>query len=303
VVTAAAKGAGWQTIPALPLTRPVPSLLTTARQIPAKPIEHVDLGAGQDLQIPYNWRSGVQWRSPAGHKGERQTWCSSSITFATAAAITQPAFYPYIIDVPYSCDWVYEDADYRQDAVDQLDAVTPWHVSNELWTGTAEPLNKNLQTSATDVSAASAVHPVTALGTLLEAYSDCSQAGGAVIHCPLSTIVSLLHAGLVKQQGDLYFGPGGCLVSSGPGYPTAATGTGPGGANAGTGNVWMYITGPIEYALGDIEITPDGGEAHYDQRRNRYEVVAQRLAIHRFDPVCVYACKTFTPSPGQGYEP
>lgn len=317
---AATKGAGFEPVLAIPAPAPVPSLLTSARNRTGDDFG-VDRGAsikmpdGSTRPAPPAWANGISWRSTQSLVQYGRKFCGSS-TLTAAPGLDKPAFYPYMLYTPYSCDWVLptpvadEEGDgvsyvesYRADVIAAEQAMTAWSMSRELWMGTLEPLNPSLVNTAVDESAASAVHPETALGTLLEAYSDCTQEGGAVIHAPLAALVALVRSGIVKQQGDVYYGPAGSIVSPGPGYPHQATGSGPAGADAGAGNEWIYVTGPVEYALGDIVVYPDGDEAFYNHRENRYEVTAQRMVIHRFDTHCVFAVKAYIPSPGQGETP
>lgn len=269
---------------------PSVTLLQAARRLPAGTV----------------WQSGITWRSAACATAQRVAYCNDEDGAALNAApdITQPAFFPYQIVVPYACDWILpgQEAEYRADAEAQAEAATAWNVARELWTGETEADNPSLMSVASDASAAGAVHPTTALGLLLEAYEDCGQAGGALVHAPTQALVSLLHSGVVKQNGDVIYGPNGSIVSSGPGYPGAGD-FGPGGGASGDGNEWVYVSGPVEYELGAIEVVPDDAHAHFDRRRNRYEVWAQRSAIHRFDPCCVFAVKTYVPSPTQGEAP
>lgn len=285
------KGPGFQPIAATRPVRPAVSLLTSARRLVGE------------------WHSGVSWRDPSPLVGYRRAYCNTD-TAEDAAEITQPQFYPYTVYVPYACDWVVDDADYRADATAAADAITPWHMARELWTGATESANPSLQSEAASLAGiGTAVHPITALGQLLEAYEDCSQTGGAgadgaLIHAPTQAVVALMAHGVVKQVGDVYYGPGGCIVSPGPGYPTDATGTGPSGhADAGSGNVFMYVTGPVRYQHDDVGVPLTDQEAHFDRRRNRYEITAQRMAIAIFDPSCVFATKAYIPSPTQGETP
>lgn len=310
------KGPGFEPVLAIPGLAPVPSILTSAKN---RTRDNFGV-ASRSVKLPDDstrtvpaWTSGISWRSTQSLVQYGRAYCGDA-TLEVPPGLDKPEFYPYMLYVPYSCDWVLPSTrtvegetitvdSYEADATDSEDAMTAWSMSRELWTGAIESQNPSLQNTAVDESASSAVHPVTALGTLLEAYSDCTQEGGAVIHAPLSAITSLLANYAIRQQGDVYYGPGGSIVSPGPGYPSDATGTGPDSADdpdAGTGNVWMYVTGPVEYALGDIVVYPEGGEAFYNHRENRYEVTAQRLVIHRFDTHCVFAVRTYIPSPAQG---
>lgn len=281
------KGPGFQPIAGIAPSSPQVSLLSVSRRLPA----------GTD------WLSGISWRSSAPLVGHRRAFCDSDTDNEDAAALTQPKFYPYTVYVPYACDWVTDPEQYRAEAIAAGEAVTAWNMARELWTAETDTDNPSLMSSASDVSAAGAVHPVTAVGTLLEAYENCAQSGGAVLHIPTAAVVSLIAHGVVKQNGDIYYGPNGSVVSPGPGYPTDASGTGPAAADAGAGNVWSYVTGPVEFDTTPVEVPLTNDEAYFDRRRNRYEVTAQRMVIHRFDPTCVFAVKTYVPSPGQGETP
>lgn len=292
------KGAGFQPISGIKPTPPPVSLLTAATRLPASVV----------------WKSGVRWRGAACVPGYRWPYCGKAEDRHAAKTISKPAFYPYMIYVPYQCDEVLEEPQttvdgetitvdsYIADAQAEAEAVTPFHVSQELWTGAIEALNPSLESVAADLGG-SAAHPVVALGQLLDAYALSDAQGGSVpiVHAPWSVVVSLMGHGLVNQVGDVYYGPG-CLISPGPGYPAGGL-SGPAAADAGAGNVWTYISGPVEYALGPIEVTPTGPNAHFDRRTNLFRVWAQRMAIHRFDTGCIFAKKTFLPAPSADEAP
>lgn len=286
----ATKGAGFAPIDPIAPVKPSLSILSVSRTLVGE------------------WRSGVTWRQglPCGDgeegPGFRRAYCGSG-DFETAADGVKPEFYPYDIYVPYDCDWVVEgdEAQYNESARLALDAVTAWHVSRELWLGDTEALNPSLVSEATDESANAPVHPVTAVGSLLEAWTGCTQMSGdgrrgPVIHAPAFAVTSLLANFTIRQEGDVYIGPMGSLLSPGPGYPTG-TGARPAGASDGDEDGWIYISGPVEVGLGDIRIDPDSNAAHRDRRGNQYRIWAQRQAIHRFDPCCVFAIAVYQPSP------
>lgn len=287
-----AKGPGFQPIPGIKPTPPAVSLLTAARPLPPGT----------------TWKSGVSWRGAACAPGYRWPYCGLSEDRHAAKAISKPQFYPYQIYVPYECDEALQETQqtvdgetisiesYRADAQAEAESVTPFHVSQELWTGTIEALNPSLESEATDLAGAAA-HPVVVLGQLLDAYYASDAQGGStpIVHATMSVVVSLMGHGLVNQVGDVFYGPG-CRISPGPGYPVGGL-SGPDGADAGAGNVWTYISGPVEYGLGPIEVTPDEPNAHFDRRTNLFRVWAQRMAIHRFDTGCIFAKKTYLPAP------
>lgn len=286
-------GPGVQPVAGITPKPPTPSLLTVARTLPAG----------------VNWHSGISWRSATCAPGYRYRYCGDGEK-EEPNRISKPQFFPYAIYVPYACDWVRPDNTneygYTDDAKAQLDAVTPWHMSRELWTGETDFYNPSLRSAAVDLSADAPVHPVTALGALLEAYFDCpadadddndtdlgSGSGTPIVHVPYSALISLIANHVVNQQGDYYVGPN-CFVSPGPGYPTGRDAA-PANANEGEGepDAWMYISGSIEYALGDITVLDDD----FDHRTNRYVAYPERWVIHRFDPCCVFAIGAYVPSP------
>lgn len=287
----ASKGAGFEPISGIAPVKPAAgSLLNVARTLQG------------------TWRSGVSWRRGVNcgvdgdGPGFRREFCGST-DLEDPLDLTIPEVFPYEIYVPYQCDWVPlgSEQPYIDDAKASLDAVTDWHVSRELWTGATEAENDSLQSVATDESATDPVHPVTAVGTLLEAWSDCTQQSGdgkrgPIVHVPAAFLTSLIANHVINQQGDVYYGPMGSLVSGGPGYPTG-TSARPTGVDAGEEDGWIYISGPVEYAVDVITVAPDREAAHHDSRTNAYRFWAQRWAISRFDPCCVFAVKVYQPSP------
>jgi hypothetical protein len=286
------KGAGFEPIPSIKPRQPTPSLLTVARGLPAG----------------FEWRTGISWRSAVCAPGFRWPFCPDAETVAAGKPdpneIIKPQFYPYTIGVNYACDWIrWDDTNeygYIDDAKAQCDAVTPWHMSRELWTGEIEPQNPSLISVAVDVSADVAVHPVTALGMLLEAYFNCpadgtdtgSGTGTPVVHVPYSVLGALIANHVVNQQGDFYVGPN-CFVSPGPGYPIGSDAAPANENDSLSADAWMYVSGPIEYAVDPVAVLDD----NFDRRTNRYQALAERRVIHRFDPCCVFAVGVYVPSP------
>jgi hypothetical protein len=216
-----------------------------------------------------------------------------------------------MIYTPLECDWTTTDSEQQlAEAASQLtDAHTAWGIARALWLGDGLPdvdEQPTLRRSAVDVSVSGPMDLDDACAALLSAYEQCTGGnGGATLHLP-SVLVPGALGGIAGggrvawPEGNVYRAAMGAVLSPGPGYPHGAStvgvdGFGPktGGADAATtykGNgldeAWVYVTGPVEYAVGPIDpmsLTPDAS------RTNRTEIIAERPAIVRFDPCCVFA--------------
>jgi len=288
-----AKGAGFEPIVGIAPVRGTASLLSVARALPP--------GA--------RWGSGIAWRPlvtcGAGDAGPayRREFCASGDMegLDDDTPTSRVAFYPYDVYLPYECDWVLPDGPEGEPAFTQaslaaLDAASAWHVSRELMVGDTEDENPSLVSTASDISEATPVHPVRAVGLLLDAWSACTQQSGdgrngPIIHAAPSVVTDLLAHGVVAQIGDVLHGPVGSLVSPGPGYPLAAV---PDDGEDGDEDAWVYISGPVEYALSAPEVAV--GDVLNNPRLNKYLDWALRQAIHRFDPCCVFAIAVQAPT-------
>lgn len=284
---------GQQPIGRIPVVAPVPSILTSARPLS----EDVD------------WLSGVAW-TPASCRVS-SLWPRCPVADSTKVAPV--AFGPkvntdmFMIYTPVDCDWA-TDETVRDVAVELTDVHTAFGIGRALWLGEGLPDlddQPSLRRSSTDVSVGAAMDLDDACALLLSQYEQCTGGnGGAVLHIPSVLIPGALGgiAGggrVAWPEGNIYRAALGAVVSPGPGYPHGASvagthGFGPktGGANAATtykGNglseAWVYVTGPVEYAVGPIvAVEPVPGSF----RMNRREVIAERPAIVRFDPCCVF---------------
>jgi hypothetical protein len=259
---------------------PLPSILTTARPLPG------------DI----DWSSGISFR-PRRIAGDADSITIDDITgeedCPTPSELDaeplpdEEHFVPQLARVPWQCEQVFpgQEDRFRAEARDELEAATAYHLS--------AALGADLAAHDSDVSADGAIHPLTALSILLANYASCTQSGGgAIVHVPAVLIPTLLASGAVKQSGDVYLGPLGSVVSPGPGYSWANEDD----VVLGT----MYVSGPVEYALGAIVVRPEGNAAMYDRRANLFRVEAQRAFIFRYDRQCVFSASAFLPSPASG---
>lgn len=308
-----------QPIDPIPAVAPRPSLTTTARPLP------------DDV----NWRTGIEFRDNGART--RGIWpyqagtehADKSSFEPTAPALA--AFRPVMLYVPLDCDYVTvgqlgtEDS-WLAEARDELDATSAYQLARTLAGGVAadewanDPdcdagINPTLSqpypgqvftANYPDGSTANAVvgtagdHPIAGLGDLLDAYTDTTRKGGATVHVDMRILPHLLAMGIVKLQGDIYVGPGGSVVIPhaelvGPATDAAGVPDAP-----AAGNRWMYITGPVEYALGEARVLPEErAQRFYGYgRTNRWSVIAERQGIVRFNPSVVFAAEVVAPDEG-----
>lgn len=289
----------------------------------------VDGGPGLDTDTLYRiadqtWRSGVSWNTI----GCQQSFMEASCTDFTANRRTEPGSEsgpihtdPFTLYTPLSCDWIVDGTRLDDDALAINDVHSAWALARALWLGQGLPVDSTqptLRRNAVDLTpAAGAVTLDVAAATLLSAYDNCTGgSGGATLHVPTVMMVGALGGvpgggRIAEREANYYRAAMGALVSPGPGYPhgfspQGATGFGPlvsgtASASAGTtsevyqGNalneVWVYISGPVEYALGPSVLPLTDIQARNYGRTNQRETWAQRLGLVRFDPCCVYACK------------
>lgn len=297
---------GAQPIDGLRPVAPEPSLLTVVdplrqgRQPSPNSEPAADL-PGSDLARPF-WRSGVSWRAASCEVGHREAQClpggPTRAEKAESDAIDEVTFRPYTLYVPWKCEWVVPgtegDYGYDQDALSQLEAVTAWNVSQEVWTGSADAghvdggINPSLESSASLIGTGGVgASAVWAIGRLLQAYFDGGGGGNPVLHIPVVVVPELQRQGVISQVGGGLRGPVGSRVSPGPGYPVEGA-VGPGGEVAAEGEAFMYVTGPVEFDATPPRILNDVQSRHWDRRTNIYELIAERFAIHRFDPCTVF---------------
>jgi hypothetical protein len=227
---------------------------------------------------------------------------------------------PFVIYTPVECDYPVDGADLEALVADATEVHTPAAIADALWMGgdayqLADTTQPTLRRSASNVSPAGIMDLDDGIASLLTHYQLCTGGnGGAVIHMPGTLLTGALGGGgggarVCWPEGNVYRGPHGCTVVAGPGYPEGFTidgpnGTGPKFASSPDrywgnemGTAWVYVTGPIEYAVGDVRVMPESESDRSAFRQNRYEVWGERDAIVRFDPCCVYAVEVYNPAP------
>lgn len=268
------------------------------------------------------WRTGMAWNPVACQKSYIERRCDAP-TRQNPSELTAPvgtdAFRIY---TPLSCDWTLraQGEQLARDAQDLTEAHLAYGLARALWMGEGLPAHVTvngdatqrpvtLRRAAVDVSIGGVSADLDdAVSALLSNYEQCTGGlGGATLHVPSVLMPGALGgiAGggrIAWPEGNLYRGALGSIVSPGPGYPHGGHAQGPDafGPETGAGTevykgsaldeVWVYVSGTVEYAKSPIEVLPvDDVERRNWGRTNTYEVWAQREAIVRFDPCCVFA--------------
>lgn len=275
-----------------------------------------------------SWRTGITWSLRACQPSYAEKLCPAYDPDDPEDRRHAPAdndgpvhVAPFKLYAPLSCQWTSQAAGQRlaDDARGLLSAHTARGIARALWLGEGLddlPGAPTLRRSATNITPVPGT-PIDlddAVAALLAAYDDCTGgSGGAVLHIPGTLMVNaqggIPGGGTVaRMEGNFYRGPLGSVISPGPGYPHGASSNDHGGfgplddetpdegvtPSTYLGNaadqVWVYVTGPLEYAAGEIVVMPEREEERRNyMRTNTYEVWAERMAIVRFDPCCVFA--------------
>ncbi|HLF99333.1 MAG TPA: hypothetical protein VI916_02605 [Acidimicrobiia bacterium] len=282
---------------------PGPSLLTAASRLP----QGID------------WRSGIEYRQTHCFAADQWAFCPGvDDEKPSPSGVGLADFYPFVGLVAAQCDWLLRinaEGEFDPETRSQLDAASAWLLSNELWTGltnTGDSVNPSLQApfpGAVDefdethiINSGGALNPVDAIGRLLAAYAAGTFVGGATLHVPLRLVPILVQNGTIDLTGQVLGVDGLAVVSPGPGYPDAGN-TGPrvsgdtDGLPATAAQVWVYVTGPVEYEMAPVRLEPEQAESRWlDRRTNQYYVLAERQMIYRFDPCAIWAALITVPT-------
>lgn len=284
---------------------PGPSLLTAAARLP----QGID------------WRDGISFRPTHCFAAGRWAQCPGVNDEKAGPSNPDLAdFFPFTAYVPAQCDWVLPEnaeGEFDPEVRAQLEASSAWELSRELWTAetnASDTANRSPglqrpfpgETDEFDethiIASGAALAPVDAIGRLLAAYADGTHAGGAVLHIPTRLVPILIQNGTISSAGSVLGVDGLATVSPGPGYPGAGatgprvSGT-PGGLEAAAGEVWVFVTSPVEYEMAPISREPEEPAASwFDRRTNQYYVLAERRMIYRFDPCAVWAALVTVPT-------
>jgi hypothetical protein len=318
-------------VPPIEPQSPVPSIRTVGR-------DRTGDGFGASATTPPrvegvpapssdSWRTGINWAQIGCGQSRNWRLCPSQSDLDDEKGGTSDAFGDRVVTVPFwaytrfDCDFSNTDDEFKAWARQSIEALTAAAMGRALWLGEGLPpdddplgLDRPLSFRAAGQEVAPGPYALhEAVGVLLQFYEQQSGgAGGAVFHIPTSLMPMALGLGvegtMARQEGQVYRGPLGSLVSPGPGYPDDDSIEGPDGFGPSVafddpdweyaGNAaderWVFISGPVEYALGPIEVLPEeplGAEL----RQNLRMMLAERPGLVRFDPCLVGATKVFAP--------
>jgi hypothetical protein len=292
---------GYEPAPRIRPIAPAPSLLTSARPLPT-----------------LNWSTGIAW-STGCQPSYALEYCPPAVDRTAADDRDIVHTLPFLVYTPMACTAPVDEADVEQQARDLTETHTAYGIARALWLGEGLPTDTEdntvptLRRSAVDVAEATSVDLDDGVAQLLVHYEECTGGqGGAVVHLPAELIVYALGGGaggarLCWPEGNIYRGPQGSVFTAGPGYPLGRSPHGPfgSGPQIGVGNYqgneasqsWIYVTGPVEYAVGAVRALPETSHDRYVPRTNLYDVWGERDAIVRFDPCCCFATLVNNPSP------
>ncbi len=152
-------------------------------------------------------------------------------------------------------------------------------MAQELHTSDPAIGNPDLVSTAQDISPLTAPCIENAIAGLMSAAGLCGG-GELTFHVPFVALASLMKLNLVAfEDGRYRLGGHTIIVDDYPNEPPTVSGVAPTASQA-----WIYATGPVEYKLGqNIDVT------NHKSRTNTATVLAEQMAIIRFDPCCVFA--------------
>ena len=261
--------------PAVATVAPEVSLLTSARSLP------VDVASFEA------WRTGLSHRNVSDMvSGVYPAKAPASPSDKTEAQTpTVDDHLPFIIYSHHLCVNPVSEGEIRSEAMAKLNAVTPFHLGAEFWTGASDTDMKSLMSSVASGGQGSALAPKLAMNRILRAFEDATGGIEGMIHVPVEVLWHLTDAGYVQRSGSRLLTPQGHTVVPGPGYPQDG-GYGPDGDTVAATDACIWMTSIVEVAIGEPFVK--GLEPGWD-RLNEVEVYAERFAIYRFDTSTVQA--------------
>lgn len=263
--------------PAIPQEATEVNLLTSVDPLPAERSAYDE------------WRLGLTWRSSVDIVAETQPHgCTDLMWTPRNEDLPQGTQKPFTIGTVHGCESLLrsEEAVYEREGREALEAKQAWLIAREVWTG--EQGGASLQSTATTSTATGSVREV--VSALVAEHQDATLGGRSLVLMP--------HLGLdgmddrLTRVGNRLQLADGTVVVPGPGFPNIPGNWGPlsdeedpeSGAAAASGEVWIYVTGPMQIAMNEIKVAPTRWTTG-----NLFEVHTQRQVIARWDPTHVFA--------------
>jgi hypothetical protein len=239
--------------------------------------------------VPERWEEGLAF--PAAAMGRLRIYdpCGGTpLDLLDRPADAPDDVDPFVVQAWHTCSTgtARPNDDDRAQALEQVEALTPFAVERELWTrdlARARSMpNRGLVATAADVAAGqvrattltptgsetTGVSPIAAVGLLEEALGQ--HLGRGYLHVGLRGATFLPST----ADGNVLRTKLRSIVVPGSGYP----GTGPDGTAAPAGSTWVYGTGPVTVWLSPPVVPADGADV-IDRNLNTRTIRAERLAM------------------------
>lgn len=237
------------------------------------------LRAARLLPEGTDWTGGITFTPSCGGA---DTWgCSYGEAKTNITEKADPVeFDPFLVYAGKTCSGAPDFDELRELSQINLRRGMSGSLARELQQSDPKVGNPDLVTTAIDITPATTPSIRNAIAGLLTTSGDCGG-GEITIHAPIVVLSALMTFDLVEFVDGRYRLGGHTVIVDN--YENV----GPTGSPAPADNeVYLYATGPVEYRLGEnIDIS------HFTGRTNEGIVLAEQLAIMRFDPCCVYAIR------------
>lgn len=280
-------------------TPPTVSLLTSAEEIPNTPTDGDPTGE--------HWLNGIEYRRDRCGTGDAgfvgcdpgENWDTVTKNIdADSALVTAD---PFLVWEGDSCSsFGFPINDYVGRAQRALAATEAYQVEKEYWSGlvaqagiaaglpytddgwltTNEPPGQ-----ATDVTSASAVSPVRALGLLHEALGDCNGGGRGMIHMAAEVLPHFWQFDLFRRDAARFFDMRDHIIVPGYGYND----TGIDDVEPGEDEAWIFATGMVRFWRTPSIVLPGSFKEAFDRENNLVTYRAERYYLVDDDRCCRFA--------------
>lgn len=263
--------------PAIPQEATEVNLLTSVDPLPAERAAYDE------------WRRGLTWRSSVDITAESQPHgCTDVMWSERNDDLELGAQGPFTIGTVHGCEslTLSEEALYEREGREALEAKQAWLIAREVWTGAQG--GASLQSTGSSIGGSGSVSDV--VSALVANHQDATQGGRSIVLMPYLGLDKMTER--VTRVGNRLQMVDGTIVVPGPGFPNAPGNWGPltddddpeSGAAADDGEVWIYVTGPMQVAMSEIKVAPTRWTTG-----NLFQVHSQRQVIARWDPSHVFA--------------
>jgi hypothetical protein len=219
-----------------------------------------------------DWRGGVTFRPIDGTTG---VWgCINDGSEKTINPTADPfRVDPFMVYAGFECDGPIEDQ-LEADARVLLERTRSAAVARELIVSDPVIGNESISTVGIDITTTPQSLRDSIAG-FMSVLSTPGKAGEVMLHVPYLAVPYFEEVGIEWRDNGWFLGPIPVSVDAYPNWD--------GDPPTDDDNAYIYMTRPVEYALGEVQ--PFGG---YSGRINNAVVVAEQLAIVRFEPTFAY---------------